>query len=54
VFRRTAIRKPPASRSKLHARHAVIYQFIPNASVRVMERLIRSMGPEAGWRMEED
>jgi hypothetical protein len=29
----------------LHARHAVIYQFIPNAPVRVMERLIRSMVP---------
>jgi hypothetical protein len=29
----------------LHARHAVIYQFIPNAPARVMERLIRSMAP---------
>jgi hypothetical protein len=31
----------------LHADRAVIYQFIPNAPVRVMERLIRSMAPGA-------
>lgn len=31
--------------SQLHATHSVIYQFIPNAPVRVMERLIRSMVP---------
>jgi hypothetical protein len=31
--------------SKLHALPFVIYQFIPNAPVRVMERLIRSMLP---------
>ena len=30
--------------STLHANHIVIYQFIPVAAVRVMERLIRSMG----------
>ena len=35
----------PAPNSKLPAHHAVIYQFIPNAPVRVMERLIRSMAP---------
>ena len=29
----------------LHADRAVIYQFIPVAPVRVMERLIRSMAP---------
>ncbi len=31
--------------SLLHANHSVIHQCIPNAPVRVMERLIRSMAP---------
>ncbi len=53
MFRRTAyvIRSEDlnselrAPCSRLHADRAVIYQFVPNAPVRVMERLIRCMAP---------